>query len=241
MAQQLIKEKDSTQLFQRTAEALFIELEGLSNREHLVLGLCGGRSVVGLLSTLRGWVVSGSISPKRSELLKRLQFFMVDERLVPFTDEQSNYGMLKKNLLDDLVERGVIRSEQLHPFTPRGELSDYGTEAYLQELNRFGGAFSAVVLGVGEDGHVAGLFPDHPCLQRTEPLFLSFFESPKPPQERMTATLSLLRTAEVAVLILTGGAKRDAWAKFQNEGTEIRECPSVFAKELSSLIIATDL
>ncbi len=241
MAQQLIKEKDPTQLFQLTAEALFTELERLSTREHLVLGLCGGRSVVGLLTALRGWFLSGSISTKRSELLKRLQFFMVDERLVPLTDEQSNYGMLKKNLLDDLIEKGVVRSEQLHPFTPRSEVSDYGTDLYLNELNRFGGAFSAIVLGVGEDGHVAGLFPNHPCLQRPEPLFLSYFESPKPPQERMTATLSLLRTAEVAVLLVTGEAKRDAWFRFQKEETEVHECPSVFAKEIPTLIVATDL
>ena len=98
-----VNEKDSAILFQRTAEALFSGLEQLSPREHLVLGLCGGRSVVGLLGVMRDWVKSGAISAPRRALLKKLQIFMVDERLVPLSDDNSNYGMLKRLLLDELV------------------------------------------------------------------------------------------------------------------------------------------
>ena len=55
----------------------------------LVVGLCGGRSVVGLLAA-----VEAEAAAQPADLLGRIQFFMADERLVPLDDEQSNFGGL---------------------------------------------------------------------------------------------------------------------------------------------------
>lgn len=241
MSRQIIYETDPVALFEKTADALFVGLERESGNSNLVLGLCGGRSVVGLLTAVRQWAVGNTLSELRRSLLGRLQFFMVDERLVPLNDKDSNYGMLKKQLLDELVESNVISDKQLHPFVPRSDMTDYGTLDYLHELQKYGGAFSAVVLGIGEDGHVAGLFPRHLVLQRSEPLFVSFFDSPKPPSGRMTATIPLIKTATTVILLATGAAKKNAWELFQEDSTALEDCPSVFTKDMSHLVIATDL
>ena len=235
----LISEKNPEQLFAKTAQALLQHLAPIAADREVILGLCGGRSVVGLVKALKTLASEGSTEYR--DVFRRAQFFMIDERLVPLDHADSNYGMLEKNLFQELVASSVVTQEQLHPFTPDPKHTDYGTAEYSEQLTRYGGRFDAVVLGVGEDGHVAGLFPRHATLQRHEPVFLSFFDSPKPPAGRMTATLPLLQEAGAAVLLFTGEAKREAWGRFNDPATPAHECPSIFLKENERLIIATDL
>jgi 6-phosphogluconolactonase len=222
--------------FDEAARSIFALFSTKSAAEPLVLGLCGGRSVVGLLQALRR--VSSDLP---QELMRRVQFFMVDERLVPLTDEQSNFGGLKKLLFDELIDQGVIALSQLHPFVPDETQPDYGCTQYGAELNAHGGKFTCVVLGVGEDGHVAGLFPHNAVLSRSEAGFVSFFDSPKPPPQRMTATRQLLVSADLAILLVLGEGKRDAWNRFQGEATLEADCPSVLVKGMKDALVVTDL
>lgn len=220
----------------QVARRIFAVCSSKGADEPLALGLCGGRSVVGLLSALE----RESVNQPR-ELLGRIQFFMVDERLVPLTDEQSNFGGLKRLLFDSLVEKGAISQAQLHPFVTRREVSDFGCGAYLEELQAFGGKFTVVVLGVGEDGHVAGLFPNHPTLQEREERFLHFHDSPKPPPDRMTASSALITNAELSVVLALGEGKRDAWKAFTDEAVTVGACPAKLATKAHSCLVVTDL
>lgn len=222
--------------FEKVAREIFALFQKKGVNEPLVLGLCGGRSVVGLLKALRKIAIEFP-----AELLGRVQFFMVDERLVPLTDEQSNYGGLKKLLFDELIQNGVIASSQLHPFIPNEKLPDYGCAAYATELKQYGGRFTSVVLGMGEDGHIAGLFPRHPLLQRAEPTFFSFFDSPKPPAHRMTCSRALIASADLAIVLALGEAKREAWQRFNAEGTTEELCPALFAQQARECVMVTDL
>ena len=68
-----------------------------------------------------------------------------------------------------------------------------------------------IVLGIGPDGHVASLFPGAPTLDAEAPeLCLGVHDSPKPPPERITLTLPVLRAARRCVLLATGAGKADA-------------------------------
>lgn len=240
MATTLLNEPNPELLFSRTAESLLRYLAPLAAQREVVIGLCGGRSVVGLIKAIKTLTADDASGDYR-KVLTRAHFFMNDERLVPLDHVDSNYGMLDKGLFQELIASSIVTPLQLHPFTPDASRTDYGTAEYSERLRSYGGHFDAVVLGVGEDGHVAGLFPRHPTLLRTEPGFLSFFDSPKPPAGRMTATLPLLQKAGTAVLLFTGEAKRDAWNRFNDPGIPAHECPSIFLKENERLIIATDL
>ena len=68
-----------------------------------------------------------------------------------------------------------------------------------------------IVLGIGPDGHVASLFPGAPALDAgEEAVCLGVRDSPKPPPERITLSLAVLRAARRCVLPATGAGKRDA-------------------------------
>lgn len=220
----------------QVAERIFKVCSSKGPSDPIVVGLCGGRSVVGLLSALER---ESSNQPK--ELLGRVQFFMVDERLVPLTDEQSNFGGLKKLLFDALVEKGVVSERQLHPFITQTGSSDFGCGSYLRELEAFGGKFTIVVLGVGEDGHVAGLFPNHVTLQETGTRFLHFHDSPKPPADRMTASAALITGTELSIILALGEGKREAWNTFRDDGVTVAACPAKLATKADSCLVVTDL
>lgn len=220
----------------QVAQKIFAVCKAKGAHEPLVVGLCGGRSVVGLLGALH----AESASQPR-DLLGRIQFFMVDERLVPLADEQSNYGGLKRLLFDSLVSEGAISEKQLHPFVTDPSQSDYGCGAYEKELSSFGGKFTVVVLGVGEDGHIAGLFPHHPVLREKGSTFLHFHDSPKPPADRMTASSSLVTGSELSVVLALGEAKRSAWEAFNDNSVAVEACPSKLAGAAGECLVVTDL
>ena len=88
--------------------------------------------------------------------------------------------------------------------------------------------------GLGEDGHVASLFPGHPALAATDPV-LHVADSPKPPAARMTLGLSLLRRSGLCVLLATGQGKRAALTRLR------RADPALPASALERLVVFTDL
>lgn len=94
----------------KVARTIFSVLKARDKNEPLVIGVCGGRSIVGLLTSLKN---EAAYQPKN--LMERVHFFMVDERLVPLANEQSNFGGLQRLLFDELVLDGSLKSEQLHP------------------------------------------------------------------------------------------------------------------------------
>ncbi len=140
------------------------------------------------------------------EAWRRLRLTWVDERCVPFDHRDSNRGQAN-------------RSGQLDPATPTGvelplfldgEAPAAACERVAGALRRdFAGALDALLLGMGEDGHIASLFPGHPALE-ARGLVTVVPDSPKPPPVRLTLTVPALRTARVAVLLATGEGKRPA-------------------------------
>jgi len=66
---------------------------------------------------------------------------------------------------------------------------------------------------MGPDGHTASLFPGHPALDATEAPCVAVRDAPKPPPQRVTLTLPILRRASHTLLLATGTEKRDALAR----------------------------
>ena len=165
--------------------------------------------------------LSGGGTPKRTyellagepQRLRQAEVWFADERCVPPHDEESNYRLAAETLL----EPAAIAPERVHRM--RGELApEEGARLYAAELaGRLGApqagppTLDVIVLGIGPDGHVASLFPDAPTLEAgDESLCLGVRDSPKPPPERITLSLPVLRAAHRCVLLATGESKSAA-------------------------------
>ena len=158
-------------------------------------------------------VLAGGSTPRRAyELLAdipnvawgRVTILFGDERCVPANHADSNYRMAREALLDRVAPATVHRMPaELGP--------DEGAELYSPVVASLA-PLDFVVLGVGEDGHTASLFPGHPGLD-AKGWALGIHDSPKPPPERVTLTLPVLRAARRVLILATGAGKADAVAK----------------------------
>jgi 6-phosphogluconolactonase len=160
----------------------------------------------------RSLVLAGGTTPRRCyELLAqldvewgRVSVLFGDERCVPPLDPASNYRMAKEVLLDRVLPASVYRiPAELGP--------DEGADLYA-EVVEFVAPFDLVVLGVGEDGHTASLFPGHPAL-KADGLTVGIHDAPKPPPERVSLTLEVLRDSRRVIILATGAGKADAVAR----------------------------
>ncbi len=157
--------------------------------------------------------------------LAAVEVWFADERCVAADDEQSNYRLAAETLL----EPASIEPARTHRML--GELGPApGARRYAEEL----GAhlphdeglpiLDLIVLGIGPDGHVASLFPGAGTLDApVETLCLGVEDSPKPPPERITLSLSVLRAARNCLLLATGAAKSDAVSAML--GSRAATCP----------------
>ena len=160
----------------------------------------------------RSLVLAGGTTPKRCyELLSsmevewgRVSILFGDERCVRPDHPESNYSMAREALLDRVAPATVYRMPaELGP--------DEGAELYASVVAAVS-PLDVVVLGVGEDGHTASLFPGHPAL-KAQGLVTGIHDSPKPPPERVTLTLNALLAARTVIILATGAGKADAVAR----------------------------
>ena len=196
----------------------------LNYKDKVVFGLPGGRSVKTLFDELI----------KSDVPWHKIHFFMVDERLVTIDDEQSNFKLVKEQLLDKID----IPKENLHPFIVDEAKKDYGTIEYLNELNDYGG-YDIIVLGVGEDGHVGALYPNYTINNDSEE-FIVFHDSPKLPKDRMTASRKMLLKAKLGIVLFIGEGKKQAYENYLDSKLTLNECPAKLVNKIKNKIILTD-
>jgi 6-phosphogluconolactonase len=160
----------------------------------------------------RSLVLAGGTTPRRCyEILAglevqwgRVAVLFGDERCVAPDHPDSNYRMAREALLARVAPATVYRMPaELGP--------EEGAKAYARVVESVA-PLDFVLLGVGEDGHVASLFPGHPLLKATG-LTAGLRDSPKPPPQRVTLTLAAIRGARQVLILATGSGKADAVAR----------------------------
>ncbi|HWM33971.1 MAG TPA: 6-phosphogluconolactonase [Pseudolysinimonas sp.] len=154
-------------------------------------------------------------SPARDSVdWSRIHFWWSDERYLPTGDPERNETQSRAALLDHLP----LDPSQIHALPAPGEHSDIeaAADAYAAELAAAAPAgaryplFDVLFLGVGPDGHVASLFPDHELIHETERVVVAETDSPKPPPERLSFTLPVINSADRVWLVLAGADKAGA-------------------------------
>jgi 6-phosphogluconolactonase len=163
--------------------------------------LTGGRTGGAVLAALRGADLDWST----------LDIYWGDERFLPSGDPERNETLARQELLDHVP----VSPERVHPMAPSdGELGDdpdAAAEAYAVLLKDVP-SFDVCLLGVGEEGHTASIFPHSPAVAETARAVVAVRDCPKPPPTRVSLTLPAIGRAERVWLMTTGAAKAEAVA-----------------------------
>lgn len=175
-------------------------LEAIDERGVFRFGLCGG-------NTPRP--VFAELAKHRAGLpWNKVQITFGDERCVPPGHDESNYKMAKHSLFD------LAQIPDGNVFRIRGEIDpETAAQEYEEKLARFAARFGEpryahdlLLLGLGEDGHTASLFPGSPALDETERNVIPAI-GPKPPPRRVTMTFPLINAARHVCFLVNDPAK----------------------------------
>jgi 6-phosphogluconolactonase len=138
----------------------------------------------------------------------RTHVFWSDERCVPPTDEQSNYRMARETLLDHVP----LPPQQVHRMRGEDEPAS-AAAAYTSQLGQHlaarSGRFNLILLGMGDEGHTASLFPHSPTLDDHEHLVAAPFVE-KLKVHRLTLTLRVINDAANIIFLVSGESKAAA-------------------------------
>lgn len=208
MNEPLIRQFDNPQALAETAATLW--LEALAARtpptSACLAALSGGRIAQTFFAALANQVRSGK------GVLDGVEFFWADERCVPPTDPASNFLLADEALFQPLR----IPSERIHRI--RGEIPPESAASQIeQELLEMAPSspdgqpvFDFVFLGMGEDGHIASLFPNEPEELAGSKRAYRPVNGPKPPPLRVTLNYGPLLAARRVWVLASGPGKRDA-------------------------------
>lgn len=149
----------------------------------------------------------------------RVRFFFGDERCVPPTHADSNYAMAKETLFDPLriPDQQIAR---MRGEADPGEAAEAYERAVRQEFvgePRGVPAFDLVLLGLGDDGHTASLFPGSPALDERARLVVAA-SAPVGVRQRITMTYSVFNQAKAVVFLVSGAPKAAMVRRILEEG-----------------------
>lgn len=182
-------------------------------------------------------VLSGGETPRRVyELLasdefkqkidwRAVQVFFGDERTVPADDPASNYGMASAALLSQVP----IPKANIYPISGAGDPTS-NAETYERELKSvFSHAtwpdFDLVLLGMGEDGHIASLFPGTAALKE-EKRWAAANWVPRLEEFRITLTLPAINAAANILFLVTGEKKAARLAQVMSRPPQLEQLPA---------------
>jgi len=202
----------------------------VKSRGKAVLGVPGGRSPGPVIRTLAGQL--------DAEILQALTLTWIDERWVPLNHSHRNDLHILKAWLEGgalpeviLPLPGIALEEESTQSTQAKKMPEAPGPKYAYQANEIGLAreeFEAYLLttygrnnsfeldvaliGIGEDGHLASLFPSHPSLDATGTLIVCS-DSPKPPTQRLSLSMSCIQRARVKSILVLGEEKGNILAQ----------------------------
>ena len=191
-----------TEMLQRAALQRILDAAARAIRERgrFQIVLAGGETPRGVYRALRSATTNWS----------QWEIGYGDERCLPPAHPERNSRMAALAWLDHVP----VPAARVHPI-PAELGAKRAAAVYAAELRDFGD-FDLVLLGLGEDGHTASLFPGHEWGEPPDaPDTLAVFDAPKPPPERVSLSAARLSRAREVLFLVEGTPKRDAIARWR--------------------------
>jgi 6-phosphogluconolactonase len=162
----------------------------------------------------------------------KVLFFWGDERCVPPDNDESNYRMTRLNLLEPMhiPDQNVFRV--MGEMEPEKAVMNYEKvlKEHVAENNNLP-VFDIIILGLGDDGHTASLFPgDHAALSSMSTCVLA--THPVSGQKRVSITMPVINNAAQVVFLVTGAAKAEMVRNVQNPDSH-PELPAAHVKPVN--------
>lgn len=223
---------DSGEVLMEAAAARLITkiVDAQASRGVASVVLTGGSTGIGLLERVRR-------SPARDAVRwSAVDVYWGDERFLPDGHPDRNAVQAHEALLDHVP----VDPERVHPMAPSDgtfrEAADEAAAHYAELLATTAEkatevpapAFDVLLLGVGEEGHTASLFPDTPYVREAQRTVVGVHDCPKPPPTRISLTLPAIHAASEVWLMTTGAGKADAIASALG-GAEPHDIPAAGA------------
>lgn len=183
-------------------EWLDISEKSINRQGYFTVALSGGKTPIGLYRRLA--------DSERDDLWCSTNIFLVDERFVSFEDPESNYRMIRHALLS----RVNIPAKNIHPIPVDAVSPESAASKYEEDLKSFfktekglSPRFDLVILGIGDDGHTASLFPGTRALSETERLSVAVTPTDITKKERVSITLPVINNADHIIFLAAGDEK----------------------------------
>lgn len=207
--------------FDQIVAEQFVEIAGesIENRGQFVVALSGG-STPGAVYRL---LASDSFRSRVD--WQNVLFFFGDERNVPPDSDQSNFKLAKDNLFDALgISDAKVFRWQTEIGPPEAVASEY-SKTIRDTLGTGLPVFDLILLGLGEDGHTASLFPGTAALDETEHYAVSN-TVPKLQTTRFTLTFPVINAARHVAFLVTGTKKAGVIKELLREPADLHQLPS---------------
>jgi len=187
------------------------------------LALSGGRTPERLYRLLAGPAMAGRIDWTRA------RFLFADERDAPPSEPESNYWMARKLLIEPV---GAVPDHvhRMKADAPDLEAAALAYEPFLEA------PLDLLLLGVGEDGHTASIFPGSPLARERVRRVAAVTDSPKPPPRRLTITPRVIVEAAEVLVLVTGTGKARAVARALDDDPDVTAVPARLLRGASWLI-----
>jgi 6-phosphogluconolactonase len=180
-----------------------ISSKSITDRGYFSVALSGGRTPVDFYKTL---------STSKHMPWDKTHIFLADERFVSQYDKESNYRLIRETLLKNIL----IPEENVHPIQTDEDTSDKAARKYEEVIRGFFHIlndkiprFDLIMLGMGEDGHTASLFPGTSSIKEKKRLVIPVIAD-KSPSERISLTLPVLNSAKHIIFLISGEKKARA-------------------------------
>lgn len=168
------------------------------------------------------------------------EIFFADERAVPLDHEDSNYKLLKDELLDKIpssLGKPLVHPINVKHLNDAHELADDYMDKLRDSFAKKDSVkvpiFDLLLLGCGPDGHTCSLFPKHDLLNEKDAWVGAIEDSPKPPPKRITLTLPVVTSGVKIAFVATGGGKKDIIREIL-DSDEGRSLPCALVNELGA-------
>ncbi|KAL8845003.1 MAG: hypothetical protein Q9205_002184 [Flavoplaca limonia] len=144
------------------------------------------------------------------------EIFFADERAVPLDHADSNYKLLKNELLDKIptpMGQPIVHPVDAKLLDDVQEMADQYQDTLMQSFAAKDSVklpiFDLLLLGCGPDGHTCSLFPNHELLRESDAWVAPIEDSPKPPAKRITLSLPVVTHGTKIAFVATGAGKKD--------------------------------